>query len=365
MAGTHSVPVLRVADPTHAAPELFDHYRDLTQAPVGEADVEIWTAYANDWGSTNNVTTILVDREYHLHRLPDAHVVNLAHRPCSVYTRNARHPEHDPGVAAFEFWHWFVTTRRVNPGSQQLTLGAKTWLAAVLMGGWERGRAQLLQGLRDLELLSQCLTRLVPKWNQHARELSDTKLDYHVSPALDQLDIREFSTICSGPGGFNTMQQLPGRDVWSWWSAVIPWNILDRAWLSVVTETENIQDFDRTFFPTEKTAKVMLAGHPFLIFGGQWFLRNLRNLGFRTFDPWLDETYDTIADGALRIQALLDSLQRFSLMSVAEQLVWQQHTAEICRHNQQHARDIKSLLEPLYQGIHSTYATQTAVPRHS
>ena len=356
------MPGLLVADPTHAVPELFEHYRDLAPAPVGEADVEIWTAYANDWPNISDAATILIDREYHLHRLPDAHAVNLTHRPCSVYARNARHPEHDPGVAAFEFWHWFVTTRRVNPDSRQLTFDAKPWLAAVLMGGWERGRARLLQGLRNFDLDKHCLVRLSPKWNQHSRDLSDVELEYYVSPELADLDIPGFADRCMQPGGFNTMQPLPDRDVWSWYSAVIPWNILDHTWLSVVTETENIQDFDRAFFPTEKTAKVMLAGHPFLIFGGQGFLRNLRDLGFRTFDPWLDETYDTIADSSLRVQALLHSLHQFHTLSPAHKLAWQQAVSDICEHNQRQARDVKTMLEPLYQGIHNTYARFTAVP---
>ena len=356
------MPRLRIADPTNAAPELFEHFGDLTPAPVGEADVEIWTAYANDWRSHSHVATILIDREYHLHRLPDAHCTNLAHRPRAVYARNARHPEHDTGVPAFEFWHWFVTTMRCNPDLQQLASGSKPWLAAVLMGGWERGRARLLQGLRDLDLEKQCLVRLSPKWNQHHRDLRDVDVQYYVSPELGDLDIPGFAHRCTEPAGFNTMQPLPDRDVWSWYSALIPWNILDRTWLSVVTETENIQDFDRAFFPTEKTAKVMLAGHPFLILGGQYFLRNLRDLGFRTFDPWLDETYDTVQDREQRIQALLRSLRAFSSLPESRRLAWQQAVSDICEHNRARAQDMKTMLEPLHQGIHNTYARFTAIP---
>ena len=46
-----------------------------------------------------------------------------------------------------------------------------------------------------------------------------------------------------------------------------------------------------TFFPTEKTWRAIASGTPFIIQGPQWYLHNLRKLGFRTFDKWWDEGY--------------------------------------------------------------------------
>jgi len=47
-----------------------------------------------------------------------------------------------------------------------------------------------------------------------------------------------------------------------------------------------------TFFVTEKTWRPMLLKTPFIIQGPQYFLRNLKKLGFKTFDQWWDEGYD-------------------------------------------------------------------------
>lgn len=48
-----------------------------------------------------------------------------------------------------------------------------------------------------------------------------------------------------------------------------------------------------TFFPTEKTARPMLLGRPFLIFGSKNYLLYLRQMGFRTFWQYWDEDYDS------------------------------------------------------------------------
>jgi len=46
-----------------------------------------------------------------------------------------------------------------------------------------------------------------------------------------------------------------------------------------------------TFFPTEKIWRPIMLKTPFIVQGPQWFLRNLKALGFKTFDRWWDEGY--------------------------------------------------------------------------
>jgi hypothetical protein len=47
-----------------------------------------------------------------------------------------------------------------------------------------------------------------------------------------------------------------------------------------------------TFFPTEKTARPIVGMKPFVIYGPTNYLKNLKNLGFKTFDSVWDEDYD-------------------------------------------------------------------------
>lgn len=77
-------------------------------------------------------------------------------------------------------------------------------------------------------------------------------------------------------------------------------------WLiEVVSETDSYQN---QWF-TDKIAKCLITGKPFLLLSGQHSLRNLRNMGFVTFDKWIDESYDQCVLPSQRIRAIGQSLQ--------------------------------------------------------
>lgn len=82
-------------------------------------------------------------------------------------------------------------------------------------------------------------------------------------------------------------------------SQIIPLNIYNQTAYSVIAETCFHHDF--AFF-TEKTVKPILAKRLFVMFAGQYYLKNLRKLGFRTFDGIIDESYDEEFDVVKRAQ---------------------------------------------------------------
>jgi len=105
------------------------------------------------------------------------------------------------------------------------------------------------------------------------------------SPLLDMYD--------SNPivGSSNTSQtEIP-------LSHVIPNAIYDCSWFSVVSET-----YSGTTFITEKTAKCLLTGRLFVMFGEMGHLAKLRSYGYKTFAPFVDESYDLIQDEDERIK---------------------------------------------------------------
>ena len=69
-----------------------------------------------------------------------------------------------------------------------------------------------------------------------------------------------------------------------------------------------------TFFPTEKTFRPIQQLTPFVIFGPVGFLENLKRIGFKTFDRWWDESYDTCsaAERISKIQTVLLQLFQYS-----------------------------------------------------
>lgn len=76
-------------------------------------------------------------------------------------------------------------------------------------------------------------------------------------------------------------------------SQVIPTKIYNQTNYSLIAETNARNDFS---FPTEKVTKPLMAGRLFVAIAGQYYLRNLRSFGFKTFDSIIDESYDAEPD---------------------------------------------------------------------
>ena len=96
---------------------------------------------------------------------------------------------------------------------------------------------------------------------------------------------------------------------------------------SIVSETSCENDFH---YITEKTCKPLMAEHVFVILSGKGFLKNLRNLGFRTFNDHFDETYDDceyLTERVKRILVTLKSIQQMDYRKLYED------TKEIREHN--------------------------------
>lgn len=102
-----------------------------------------------------------------------------------------------------------------------------------------------------------------------------------------------------------------------------------RFFLEVVCETYYS---GRSFYPTEKIWRPLLMKTPFIVHGPVDYLRNLRRLGFKTFEPWWDEQYDDYGhdNRVRRIISLLADIQRLSLQDLA---VMHAEMAPILQHN--------------------------------
>lgn len=75
--------------------------------------------------------------------------------------------------------------------------------------------------------------------------------------------------------------------------------------ISIVSETTQNE-----WFPTEKTYKSLMLGHPFVVYGGQHSLRKIQSLGFETFGNVIDETYDDAEYPIERADRLVESLKK-------------------------------------------------------
>jgi hypothetical protein len=87
---------------------------------------------------------------------------------------------------------------------------------------------------------------------------------------------------------------------------VVPLDIYNESAYSIVGETS----YDnRWVFLTEKTAKCFMARRLFVMFAGRYYLRAIRDLGFKTFNEVIDESYDDIEDNRTRWNMAYDQVK--------------------------------------------------------
>lgn len=116
---------------------------------------------------------------------------------------------------------------------------------------------------------------------------------------------------------------------------------------SVVTETNYFsranksgkqhiaQQLDCLFF-TEKVYRCFALAHPFILMGRPHSLSALRKIGFKTFSPFIDETYDTVEDDYTRFHLIVKEITKLCDLSDADMLEWQNGVKEIVDFNQHH-----------------------------
>lgn len=89
-------------------------------------------------------------------------------------------------------------------------------------------------------------------------------------------------------------------------SGLVPWEIYNHTWFSVVCETLGK---DRVFLSAEKTAKCFQARRLFVVLAIQGFLQLYKNWGFETFGDVIDESYDNESDDIVRWGKAFEQVQ--------------------------------------------------------
>ena len=103
-------------------------------------------------------------------------------------------------------------------------------------------------------------------------------------------------------------------------------------YFSVVTETVFNYPYS---FRTEKIAKPLAQGHPWICAANQGFYRDMHNLGFQTFGHVIDESFDQIENNQDRIARVADVVDDLCSQDMLQLL---KECENICKYNQQHLR---------------------------
>lgn len=88
-------------------------------------------------------------------------------------------------------------------------------------------------------------------------------------------------------------------------SQTVPWEIYQRTSVSLAVESVSTGSM---FFMAEKISKPMMATRPFIVFGIKGYVKHLNQLGYKTFHPYIDESYDDIEDDIQRWQKAFEQV---------------------------------------------------------
>ncbi len=103
--------------------------------------------------------------------------------------------------------------------------------------------------------------------------------------------------------------------------SVLPWaspdpDVYDQSYFSVVLDT-SFTDIG-TLFHTPIAYKSFMNFSPFVYFGNCGGLKALRDIGFRSFSPFINEEYDAIEDDNLRMATAYEEFERLVSLDRAE-----------------------------------------------
>ena len=100
-------------------------------------------------------------------------------------------------------------------------------------------------------------------------------------------------------------------------------------------------DFSATFV-TEKTYKALISKRPFIGYASAYYLKYIKNMGFKTFSPWIDESYDTEENDEQRLQLIIKEIAKLNSMSLPDLHNMLSEMEEILAHNRDHVSVLAS-----------------------
>jgi hypothetical protein len=128
-------------------------------------------------------------------------------------------------------------------------------------------------------------------------------------------------------------------------------------YINLVTETF----FGKNVFLSEKIFKPLSNLQPFIVLGDYGTIAELKRLGFKTFEPFIDESYDLEIDSKVRIKKIEKEIEKLKNKSIEEIHEWYYSIKNILLHNQKHMYSFKNYecFEEIFEKINLDYKKQT------
>lgn len=120
--------------------------------------------------------------------------------------------------------------------------------------------------------------------------------------------------------------------------------LYNQTYYSIVPETmffcqkhrfNNLHTFADSHFISEKTYKTFAIKHPFILMGWPKTMEHVRSLGYKTFHPFIDESYDSETDDIKRFDLITKEIERLNNFTDDEWLEFTKNVKDIVDHNYQ------------------------------
>jgi hypothetical protein len=104
---------------------------------------------------------------------------------------------------------------------------------------------------------------------------------------------------------------------------------------SYINITSETNFYDAGVYFSEKTWKPIINLQPFISVNYHNSLKYLKELGLKTFHPFIDETYDTIENPQERMSAIYNEIMRLNSKPIEEIHEWYHSIFDILKHNRE------------------------------
>lgn len=93
---------------------------------------------------------------------------------------------------------------------------------------------------------------------------------------------------------------------------------------------------------TEKLFKPVAMKHPLIVASSPYTLKTFRSLGFKSYAPYINESYDEETDDFKRLDMVIDEVKRLSQFTDEQWLDWQRGIQEIVEYNYNHLQQARN-----------------------
>lgn len=223
------------------------------------------------------------------------------------------------GVYYFPIWLWILQTNTDEVSKYfELSSEIKRDKLFTFFVGYEREhRIKTINFLHENNLLNQCEWTWV---NSCTTGLPQVLHDLIPKSAEGHKHFTE-KTVCENPGEeFFKMYKNTYFDL-----------VTETYYHNDFGEYKKFDDWWESVFFSEKIWRSIMNKRPFLLIGNKHSLRELHNLGFKTFPTMFDESYDSMGNDD-RIYHVLNQLKNITIDEVHDK-VYSKEVSEAVEHN--------------------------------